>query len=225
MLSAQENLGSRGGRVLFFPYSTRLLVAIQYWPDPTEKGKRKERKLPNRFGCFGRLERCQPQLISVRYSLGILLSKRSPFQCYPILSTVSFEFDCLQIKPPPWQQAGHTALSTPTRPFCGHREGAGEYLATLANETLALFSDRNGIEKRTLGPGGSGLFSSPAHGEFDTHSRASISAFSKWIRALPLEPFCSNARYKQSAEEVKSNFPWLLFFSQFRLSQLSLDAF
>lgn len=70
----------------------RLLLFSTGLAKKERKKESKETKLPNRFGCFCRLERSQPQLISVSCNLGILLSKRSSFQCYPILSTGGFEF-------------------------------------------------------------------------------------------------------------------------------------
>lgn len=89
--SAQENLGWVGG-ILFLKSPVAAYYSILAGPKKKKERKQsKETKLPNRFGCSCRVERSQRQLISASCNLGILLSKRSSFQCYPILSAAAFE--------------------------------------------------------------------------------------------------------------------------------------
>lgn len=180
-------------------------------------------KLPNWFGRFRRLlQKEVNRTLSFQLCLTWTLfsSKYLSFQCGSSAATAVFEMD--------WHIVLDEAVSIATSlerlglplscSFCGHWEGVGEsYLVTLAIGTLQLSCH---IVAGFLWP----LWVLQSMPDFYWSSRWSpqrsifLSLFIQEVAGLALRFFLLRW-YKQIAEEVKSNFPLLLLFSQLAIQK------
>lgn len=173
--------------------------------------------MPNRFGCSCRLERSQRQLISASCNLGILLSKRSSFQCYPILSAATFESTVFGLS----RLHGNRLDPLPCPPPSDLSVATGKGRGSTWLSCQIVTELRNFLWARIA----QNFCWSLTRGEFDTraHLRLPLLSGSGSRRALPPNPSAPTLAVKGRESQIKLSLA--PFLSQFRQSQLSLDAF